>query len=564
MLNFRSIGTRILVLVGLAVLVGLLVQMFFFLRHQENGIMAQNERTMGVLAHSVSQSLQTVMLSGQADEAQQFANDLAKVPGIVDFRIYRLDGHAAFSDNTTIQKVNQKLDNPEAFLLHSDRQAVDARLPIAADHIQEILQKGTLPKYTTDASGVPTLTYWSRIDTSDQCQACHMEEEKARGVLCLTTTLDAVHNDIQETRYGAVIIMILALLVVFLLTYLLIKSSVVRPIKDVSNAMDRISKGDWEQNVPETGNDELAHMARTFNRMIGELKNTYRGLESEQNKLQTIIRSAKEGMIVTNPDGDVVLVNPSAERILGKTDDEIRGEGFFQLIDDPDYIRTFLETGGFEMPETVVYKQRVLNLYVRSIKDDHGEPIGSAALILDVTDEKRLEQQLRELSTTDGLTKLINRRRMDELLDEELKRAVRYGLNLSILLLDVDHFKKFNDTYGHEQGDHVLIALAAEMKSYFRNIDYPCRYGGEEFFVILPNTDADGAIKVADRLRERVAEKEVDGLRVTISIGVASYPDLSITRPDAMVRAADSALYVAKEQGRNKVVYASEAKQTPH
>ncbi|MEG3641412.1 sensor domain-containing diguanylate cyclase [Magnetococcus sp. PR-3] len=559
MLNFRSIGTRILVLVGLAVLVGLVVQMFFFLRHQENTIMDQNERTMRILVQSVSQSLQTVMLSGQADEAQQYALDLGEVSGITDFRIYRLDGKPAFEDNQTIHNVNKKLDDPEAFSLEEERKGSDSRDTITPAYIDKIVQKAQLAEYMDDEkTGDQTLVYWSRIDTNDSCQSCHVEGEKARGVLRLTTTLNAVQQDIYNTRYWAIVIMITALLVIFVLTYLLIHSSVVRPIKEVSHAMDRMAEGDWAQNVPEDGHDELSNMARTFNRMIGELQSTYTGLESEQNKLQTIIRSAKEGMIVTNPDGEVVLVNPSAERILEKTDQEIRQQGFNYIIDDPDYIRTFLESSGFEMPETVVYKQKVLNLYVRSIKDDHGEPIGSAALIRDVTEEKRLEQKLRELSTTDGLTKLINRRRMDELLEEELQRAVRYGLNLSLLLLDVDHFKKFNDTYGHEQGDRVLIALGAEMKSYFRNIDYPCRYGGEEFCVILPNTDPEGAVKVADRLRERVAEKEVDGLKVTISIGVATYPDLQITQPDAMIRAADGALYEAKKRGRNQVVYASE------
>nr|CRH05558.1 Protein of unknown function. putative diguanylate cyclase with PAS/PAC sensor [Candidatus Magnetococcus massalia] len=557
LVRFRSIGTRILVLVGLAVLVGLVVQMFFFLKHQERTILDQNERTMGILAESVSQTLQTAMLSGNASDAQEFSEHLGEVPGVIDFRIYRLDGREAFKDNLTIHAVNTKLDDT-AFEIDPERKPGPEAMPsLEPAFIDRVIKQKHIAEYNQSSDTERTLTFWSRVQTSEVCQGCHVEGEQARGLIRLVTSLSKVESEINDTRMWAVIILVTATMVIFLLIWVLIRGSVVKPIQEMSLAMHSISEGDWDQRVPEHGDDELANMARTFNQMICELKSTYDGLDRERNKLSTIILSAKEGMIATDPEGKVVLVNPAAERILDKSDVEIRDGGFFNLIDDPDFIKAYLDKHGIDMPDVVLYKHKMLNIYADTIKDEAGRTVGSAALIRDVTEEKQLEQKLRELSTTDGLTRLINRRRMDELLAEELSRAVRYHQNLSVLLLDVDHFKKFNDTYGHEQGDRVLIALAAEMKDYFRNIDHPCRYGGEEFCVILPNTHSEGAVKVAERLRERIAEREVDGLRVTISIGVSTYPDLSLKKPDEMIRAADAALYESKRRGRNKVTAAS-------
>jgi diguanylate cyclase (GGDEF)-like protein len=125
-----------------------------------------------------------------------------------------------------------------------------------------------------------------------------------------------------------------------------------------------------------------------------------------------------------------------------------------------------------------------------------------------------------------------------------------------VLLLDIDFFKKFNDTHGHDQGDRVLQAVGAAMKSVCRQYDLPCRYGGEEFVMILPETHAAGAVIVGERLRLAIEALVVDNLKVTISIGAATFPDLDLTRPEQLLEAADAALYKAKETGRNRLVSA--------
>ncbi|MBF0127518.1 MAG: diguanylate cyclase [Magnetococcales bacterium] len=351
----------------------------------------------------------------------------------------------------------------------------------------------------------------------------------------------------------AIVLIILMIAIAFLLV-----NSLVHPISRVTRAMMHVADGNMESQVPVIGQDELGQMATIFNQMAHQLRLAHDGLQNEQEKLMTILLSAREGIVGTNREGKVVLVNPAALRLLGKTEEEIVQGGFLNLVDDPDYVQQYLERSGYDMPETIVFNKKVFNFFAASIKDKAGEIIGSAALIRDVTEEKKLELQLRDLSNTDGLTKLINRRHFDELIQAEFQRGKRYGVPFGLLLFDVDHFKKFNDTHGHDQGDRVLQAIANTMKKSFRDIDFCCRYGGEEFCVIAPNTPLEGLLIAAERFRHRVEELLVDGLKVTISIGAVAYPrHLPEARTQAEIfKAADDALYQAKRSGRNQVCVA--------
>jgi len=163
--------------------------------------------------------------------------------------------------------------------------------------------------------------------------------------------------------------------------------------------------------------------------------------------------------------------------------------------------------------------------------------------------------RLYELAITDGLTRLFIHRYFQARLEEEILRAKRYHTTVSLILFDIDHFKKFNDTYGHQQGDIVLIEVAKVIKQTVRDtIDIPARYGGEEFTIILPETDGPGALLVAERLRKNVETHDFPGqekpLHVTISLGIACYPDNASSK-SVLIKKADLALYACKEKGRN-------------
>ena len=168
-----------------------------------------------------------------------------------------------------------------------------------------------------------------------------------------------------------------------------------------------------------------------------------------------------------------------------------------------------------------------------------------------------LQKQLQELSLTDALTSLRNRRAFDAHLPVALEHGRRYSRPLSLAVIDVDHFKQINDTYGHDAGDAILRGIGKIIASGTRQADYTARVGGEEFAVLLPETALFEGVQVAEKLRSLIAATpiEVGGelKHVTVSIGLASYPHTEIETPEDFYRAADQALYRAKSKGRNRV-----------
>jgi len=172
-----------------------------------------------------------------------------------------------------------------------------------------------------------------------------------------------------------------------------------------------------------------------------------------------------------------------------------------------------------------------------------------------------LHELVSEQAVTDGLTGLSNKRRFRELLEKEAARAERFGHELSLLMLDIDDFKRINDTHGHLQGDQVLRRIAEALDFESRGVDEPARYGGEEFAIALPETGLEGALEVGERIRSRIASQEVallDGegsIKITASIGAATLsggPD----DIEALIAASDAALYEAKAAGKDQVTAA--------
>lgn len=173
---------------------------------------------------------------------------------------------------------------------------------------------------------------------------------------------------------------------------------------------------------------------------------------------------------------------------------------------------------------------------------------------------QKANQMIAQLARTDPLTGLANRRTLGETFAREIARAERLGEALSMLMADLDHFKGINDQFGHNTGDQVLVRVAAVFKSQARPYDLAVRHGGEEFVLVLPGTSTEGAIAVAERIREQIADLTVPGCptSITLSVGVASW--MAGEAPDAFVARADAALYNAKSNGRNRIVTASDVK----
>jgi diguanylate cyclase (GGDEF)-like protein len=176
-----------------------------------------------------------------------------------------------------------------------------------------------------------------------------------------------------------------------------------------------------------------------------------------------------------------------------------------------------------------------------------------------VLDNARLYEGAKRLAITDGLTRLYNHRFFQELFEKEHKRSDRYNSIFSLIMLDIDFFKKINDTYGHLYGDEILKEIASLIKGCLRGMDVVARYGGEEFAILLPETDIQEAVMTAERIRKCIEEHEFmslgPGVKVTVSLGVTTYPSSDISSRSDIVAKADAALYEAKEKGRNRVCY---------
>jgi two-component system, cell cycle response regulator len=218
--------------------------------------------------------------------------------------------------------------------------------------------------------------------------------------------------------------------------------------------------------------------------------------------------------------------------LTGKTDTESRVEGL--RIGADDYV-----CKPFDERELLARLHSMLR-----IKRAHDEV-------------NRAKARLEQLAVSDELTGLYNYRYLHTRLSEEFKRAERYRDPLACAMVDIDHFKEFNDRFGHDVGDRVLAEVAERLRAGVREIDVVARYGGEEFLLVLPSTHFAGALAVADRVWRAVGESpfQIDGTprQVTISVGVALFPSRDVTTKDQLLKAADKALYQAKADGRDRI-----------
>jgi diguanylate cyclase (GGDEF)-like protein/PAS domain S-box-containing protein len=295
---------------------------------------------------------------------------------------------------------------------------------------------------------------------------------------------------------------------------------------------------------------------------------------------KSLVENSVDVICCSGFDRIVRYISPSCFNLLGWKPEELIGKGPEVYILPEDLPQ--LDTAGVKILAAenhidiaMIRMQRKdgsvvwVEINVRLVRDSvTGEPKEYVIVMRDMTERKELEERLSALALTDSLTGLMNRRSFDESLTREWKRAVRHGSQVSLLFLDIDHFKRFNDRYGHQAGDDCLRAVAEAVSDAVRTTDRVARYGGEEITVILPSTSAAGAEEVAEKVRSGVEalrlshEGNPEGAGwVTVSVGVATAVarrgEIVEGMPEALLEAADSAMYKAKDEGRNRVVTAA-------
>jgi len=293
-----------------------------------------------------------------------------------------------------------------------------------------------------------------------------------------------------------------------------------------------------------------------------------------------LIEHMSDGILVLDARYRIVDINPAMENFIEEKASFYIGKNVFDVfrpwMDKTDVLLDARET----RTELNVPKDpsRYLDLRVTPLHDKRQLLNGHLMVFRDVTErnqvEKRLryvndrlqtqlieigllQSKLREQAIRDPLTDLFNRRYLEETLDRELARATREDYSVCVIMIDLDHFKRVNDTYGHEAGDKVLKTLAFTLSEQCRRGDFACRYGGEEFVVVMPNMTTDIAYERAETVRQSLNSLNVPygpyNLRITISMGIACYPVNGDTR-EAVLHAADQAMYGAKEAGRDHIL----------
>jgi diguanylate cyclase (GGDEF)-like protein/PAS domain S-box-containing protein len=308
-----------------------------------------------------------------------------------------------------------------------------------------------------------------------------------------------------------------------------------------------------------------------------ESRRLQEGLSISEARFRLLAVSSRDAILLMNLEAGVSYASPAVAEMLGWEPEEALGVSYRNALHPEDVAAVeaiFQKAGAGEEPGMFQFRCRKKDasyLWVEASLRLYREPstgvaTGFVVVIRDVSHRKAAEEELQRaflmveaLAGADGLTGIANRRRFDEVLDREWRRAQRDRSPCSLLLVDVDHFKNYNDIYGHISGDQCLRSAAETIANVLhRPADLLARYGGEEFAVILPDTDSDGAVAIAEQIRAAVESLQIPNQGnphgvVTLSVGCATQVPGQDAEPSKLVQAADSALYQAKSRGRNRV-----------
>jgi len=281
-----------------------------------------------------------------------------------------------------------------------------------------------------------------------------------------------------------------------------------------------------------------------------------------------IVQNMAEGIVIEDAEGHVTFANPTSATMLGYEAEELVGQHWtaftppdqHQILQAADERRARGETDHYELQMVRKDGKRVPVLVSGSPRFEGGRFAGSLAVFTDITESKRAEETIRRLAHHDALTGLPNRALFNDRLSVALAPAQQNQHELTVMLLDLDHFKEVNDTLGHTTGDQLLQAVGQRLTTLLRESDTDSRVGGDEFLLLLAEASAQDACRVGERILEALRKPvAVDGreLRITASIGIAVFPDDG-ENTDTLVKSADAAMYRAKEQDRDNVqLYAS-------
>jgi diguanylate cyclase (GGDEF)-like protein len=534
------------------------------------------------LGQTVKAALRQAMLRRAVLSFSDTLADVQKTPNIRRVWIINKTGRVAHaSDRAMIGKQLDRNKDPTCTVCHAN-----------------VLIPGTRTFFTRDEAGAPVIRHVSLIENDQACWGCHDSKARLNGILLLDESTDTFRSALWtvERRLGATGGITLAVLIatILLLTTLLVG----RPVSRLMAGVRQLGTGDLTVRIPVRGRDELAELAGSFNRMTGDLGRSLDEIRSKNAEL-SVVYSILERVTRTIDLGElkeIILQTMidvlGADRVLLLT--KVTGTESPEIITRTRDSSRVHRISGTRQGEALLPEGFPSEAASRWLRGELREPFvtpdrqvavipvegheASLALLM-VKRESPLKHfeanpellralahhmgvafenaHLYTLAITDELTQLYTLRHFHNRMEECLARYKRYEQKFGVLILDLDHFKSINDTWGHPMGDETLRRVARALLRSIRTLDTAYRYGGEEFAILLAETDSATARLVAERVRQEIEAIEItlEGggrVAVTASIGFAVCPDNGVSARE-LVAAADAGLYAAKSGGRNRV-----------
>lgn len=588
----KSLTGKVVLAIGLLVLVTAGASWYWLISQNRKNLMSQALEYTASYSDLIKKSVYYDMLTFNRDGIQHTIESISSSGGIRRIRIFDSKGKVFYSSHKALIGTFVDRKSFACAGCHSDPEKPSTSLI-------------TDRRWVTYAGkgGRSLLTYVEPIFNEPSCDtsACHVHSgQKVLGILETDFSVSDIDRHtrsqtLQMTHYAVSMILLLALTI-----YLVIRKFVLKPLSALSHGMKKVATGSLQEGVDIRSADEIGVLANTFNLMTRDLSVAREEIRKSGAELKALYDIS---LVIAKTHDAKRLLSGVLDALTGMDLMSIERRGALLLVEEgrlnlnaslglPDQLcaislntgvdhclcRSVAKTGellisrGFSCHKghtsgheemcpqghiIVPLKSEaevagVLCLYVGpgvAIENSFLNTLRSAGSELGIAiDKARLYKKTKELSLLDSMTGIGNRRLLEVMLHKSFAQALRFGRPLSLMMIDIDHFKKFNDTFGHVEGDRILAGVAQIIAGRTREGDLVVRYGGEEFLILLHQTALEEALEAAEGLRTAV---EV-GMPVTISLGVAALSERLRSEVD-LIKEADEALYRAKRNGRNRI-----------